>query len=531
MEFRKLFLFISIILVTKYSLAQSTSVFDATYFNKANTAPPLKIGKGFHINDVYKQTRSCFTAETSKQSNLTSQQTGGKKTTIKFYHTTTNEEYKSFRKQGASGKVSFLNLFSFGGSTLEEYATNISKDEEKIIFTANVDFGIFLFDTEPTLTDEAKVLIDQTKLQDFVKFFGTHYISGIRKESTINVILTKINTSDENTNNTSDAMGVSIKNPTGWKGSLQIQNSDNVNKLMETSEFTAEVEINGPDIDQSSIKGKITEILNGKQSKKADAISSIIEGALKNISDPNQSIITQYYYSPFSLYGLDGIHWDEKKQNELTKLNEAIINVYSSKSLLTEMVTEAGKKQYLQLFNENGTDEAYTKKFLAAYEKSQPTFINLNNKADNYLKSLEAKYNKCSDVYCTNTSTCCSNDSYIQEIEKFDLSTKIDAEQKKLFESILSVAMEMNAPECEKKKMGVINIINYSSNPYSLYQGDKFLRTINGKETVTYTVALGEYKFKAVQESGFLMYATVNNRLANLQTVCEEINLKIGFED
>jgi len=64
---------------------QSTSVFDANYFNKDNTAPPLKIGKGFQINDVYKQTRSCFTSETCKQESLTSQQTGGKKTTIKLY--------------------------------------------------------------------------------------------------------------------------------------------------------------------------------------------------------------------------------------------------------------------------------------------------------------------------------------------------------------------------------------------------------------------------------------------------------------
>ena len=313
MKFFKLMLVCSSIFFAIFLHAQSTSVFDANYFNKDNTAPPLKIGKGFHINDVYKQTRSCFTSETCKQDNLSSQQTGGKKTTIKLYHTLTNEEYNSFTKRGVSGKISFLNLFSAGGSKLEEYANKDIREEERIIFTANVDFGVYSFDNEPKLTDEAKGLIDQKKLQDFVKFFGTHYISGIRKESTINVILTKVHSSNETTNNVSDAIGVSGKTPTGWKGSFQAQSADNINKLLESTEFTAEVEINGPIIEQGSFKGQIADVLNGKDRKKADAIASIIEGALKNIGDQNQSIITQYYYTPFSLYGLDGIYWDEKK--------------------------------------------------------------------------------------------------------------------------------------------------------------------------------------------------------------------------
>ncbi len=527
----KTILFLVALLINTILHGQSTSVFDANYFDKDNTAPPLKIGKGFHINDVYMQTRACFTPETSKQSNLTSQQTGGKKTTIKVFHTTTNEEYNSFRKRGASGKISFLNLFSFGGQKLEEYANKTIENEERIVFTANVDFGIYSFDTEPQLTDEAKNLIEQKKLQDFVKFFGTHYISGIRKESTINVIITKENSENSNTVSDESSANGSGENPTGAKVSLGVTSTDRINTILKVGKFSAIVEIFGPAIEQSTIKSKITDILNGDNKAKADAIAAIIEGALKNISDPNQSITTQYYYSPFSLYGLDGIYWDEKKQNELTKLNEAIVNVYSSKSRLSEMITESGKKQYLQLISENGADESYTKRFQAAYDKAQPAFINLNTKADSYLKTLEAKYAKCSDVYCPNTNTCCANELYIQEINKFDFSTKIEVEESKLIESILNVAAEMNAPECEKKKMGIITFINYSANPYNLYQGEKLIKTINGKETISFTVALGEYGFKAVQNSGFVMYATINYRKANLTNICEEATLKIGFED
>lgn len=79
--------------------------------------------------------------------------------------------------------------------------------------------------------------------------------------------------------------------------------------------------------------------------------------------------------------------------------------------------------------------------------------------------------------------------------------------------------------------MGIINIKNLSLNPYSLYQGDALLFTIEGKETLTRTLALGEYSFKAVQKSGFLMYATVNHRGANLTLAGEEVNMEIGCED
>jgi hypothetical protein len=93
------FLFLQFIFC-QIAFSQSSSVFDATYFNKAdNIAPPLKVGKGFHINDVYKQTRSCFTQESSKKENLTSQSTGGKTTTLKIYQTTTNEKYYSFKSK------------------------------------------------------------------------------------------------------------------------------------------------------------------------------------------------------------------------------------------------------------------------------------------------------------------------------------------------------------------------------------------------------------------------------------------------
>ena len=56
--------YLTFLLLVQFSTllkSQSTSVFDANYFNKANTSPPIRVGKGFHINDIYRQTKQCFT--------------------------------------------------------------------------------------------------------------------------------------------------------------------------------------------------------------------------------------------------------------------------------------------------------------------------------------------------------------------------------------------------------------------------------------------------------------------------------------
>ena len=151
---------------------------------------------------------------------------------------------------------------------------------------------------------------------DFIKYHGTHYISGIRKESNISVVLTKTKSKAESTENSTSGIQASGKIPYRGSGSLEIDNGSWTNKQLEENEFSVSVEINSPAIEQSSIQGQITSIINGNQQDKALAIASIIESAIKNISDPNQSLITQYYYSPFDLYGVDGIYWDDKKINQ-----------------------------------------------------------------------------------------------------------------------------------------------------------------------------------------------------------------------
>src|SRR6218665_782554 len=336
---------ISLLSISIFSIAQSSSVFDANYFDKDNTAPPIKIGKGFHINDVYKQTKPCFTIASSGPDKLTPQQTGGKKTSIRLYYTRTNQEYNSFRTKGISGKVSFLNLFAANGQKLDEYSNKNITDEERIIFSANVDFGVYSFNVEPQLTPEAKALIEQKKLNDFVKYYGTHYISGIRKESSVNVILTKSGSKTSSTENHDASLKVGGKIPFRATGSVEIDNGNWLNTQLDEFNFSLSIEVNGPGIEQSALQNEINYILNNNDPNKGSAIAGIIQSAISNISDPNRSMISQYYYTPFELLGLEGINWDDKKQNQLIKINEAVVKVYSAKTLLNEITSESGKNE------------------------------------------------------------------------------------------------------------------------------------------------------------------------------------------
>jgi len=518
-----------VLIINTLSNAQSTSVFDANYFDKDNTAPPIKIGKGFHINDIYKQTRSCFNTESINPNLLTPQQIGGKKTNIRLFYTTTNQEFNDFKSRGASGKISFLNLFEMNGKKLESYAIHSVDDEERLIFTANVDFGIYSFDNDPTLTIEAKNLIDQNKLQEFVKMYGTHYVSGIRKESRISVILTKTTSMIETIADSNSSISTNMKIPYKGSGSFEVENGNWTNQKLQENTFSVSVEINGPAIEQSVIQSQINNILNGNVNDKSLAISEIIGSAIKNISDPAQSLITQYYYSPFSLYGLDGIFWDDKKQTQLIKLNEAIISVYSIKSRFNQQFSQYEKELLANNLRLTGVTEDLIGGVTVFYDEILRKNGMLNQDADKFLKALELRYINCSDVYCSSNSSCCDNEAYISTVYNYNFEKIFEKEVSYIRQRTAYAVSETIKPECEKKKQGLVTIKNVSINPYNIYLGNNFIETLPGNSTKTFYVNKGLYVYKAIQKSGFLLYPTENTRYANITDVCQELVLKIGI--
>ncbi len=152
---------ISVLLVN----AQSSSVFDANYFNLGNTSPLIEVGKGINITDVYKPTNHCFVGVAPK---LKAAQ-GGQKTSIEYYYIKNEAEYNTLKNQGASGQISYLNLFSLGGGYNSSLSTKSNATIERIVIIAKIDFGIYTLSGDPQLKPEAKALLAKSRYNDFVE--------------------------------------------------------------------------------------------------------------------------------------------------------------------------------------------------------------------------------------------------------------------------------------------------------------------------------------------------------------------------
>jgi len=86
-------------------------------------------------------------------------------------------------------------------------------------------------------------------------------------------------------------------------------------------------------------------------------------------------------------------------------------------------------------------------------------------------------------------------------------------------------------PFCQNKKLGRVNVINKSTNPYDLYKNGELITTIKGKTEYKIYVEMGLTNLKATQKSGFMMYPTVNDRAVNVKSPCQNETVEIGFED
>jgi hypothetical protein len=106
------------------------------------------------------------------------------------------------------------------------------------------------------------------------------------------------------------------------------------------------------------------------------------------------------------------------------------------------------------------------------------------------------------------------------------------ATNNKEFESLIDMFFfGEQIPFCQVKKLGSVNIINKSTNPYDLYKNGALITTLKGKSEYMLNVGIGSTNLQATQKSGFMMYPTVNNRTVNINSPCQNTTVEIGFED
>jgi hypothetical protein len=514
--------------------AQSVSVFDANYFNMGNTAPLIEVGKGINITDVYKPTKHCFINAT--QLKLKPAQSG-QKTTINYYYTKTEAQYNTLKNQGTSGQVSYLNLFSIGLSNNSSFSTKSNSTVERIVIEAKVDFGLYTLNGDPQLKPEAQALISKNKYSDFIDLYGTHYIYGVKKESSIWITLTKRATSEQSKSSTGSSFNSEFSPPAYGNFKIDASDDSEIQEALASENYEVSIELRGPAIKSEDLKNGISGIVNGTDDNKMNAISQLIQGALTNISDPNQAQITQYYYNPFTLYNLKVIQWNEKKQTRLININKNVLTLNATKIQLDKLVGPEGQMFVSSKFDKDISNfpnkTQYKNSYIQTYNEILPVVSAYKIEVDTTLKYLENIYNKCSNIYCSLDSSCSVVGPYEEKVAA--LNAKIKKDLFKLSkiknEAWLAANKENNKPECEKESVGYVTVVNLSSNPYDFYSGDKYIERIAGKANLKYKLKPGTYNFKAQQVTGYMMYPTVNNRKVIVSQACTEATIKIGFED
>ncbi len=544
MKFNKtntLFLLLFVLFYLPKLSSQNNSIV-AAMFNLKDGELPLVPGKGFLITDPLKETRNCFTTASTDKANLSGN--GSKKTSISVYYAESTSKLSQLKSNGFNGKIGFLSLAKVG------YATNTTKTEETendvqyLVIVAKVDFGRYNYKEDLVLKPECQKLIDDNKHAEFVKAFGSHYVSGIKKESELYVIL-KANEQTSKIDNSyvDEASGGFSFN--GILPSAELTSQQEMNNFLSNFKFELELEMHGGNIEKNDLIDNITKVLDDKtNTDKINTIKGVVSKSIQSLTNPDEAAITQYYYAPLENYGVKNIFWDDKKELRLININKDILLSQDLKANLKDYVLPTSLQEWLTAFDEAmgnySKKEVCKQKFKQSFNGQLNALKNYNLQNNSLCEALQKQHSNCADISCDNIGTTCCPSVSSSSITMIEANaTAIINKLEKIYNDGINEALQENIqklieesiPECEKKKMATLLVKNKSNNPYNFYENDTFVKTLQGGEEAKFTLNLGQYFFKAVQNSGYVLYPTVNNRHVSAQSACEEITIKVGFAD
>lgn len=524
---------ISFILTSVIFQLDAQNYISTAQFRAYDQPCPLVIGQGFNILNPYKATMKCFDIESSNTNNL-APLSNAKKTSIKIFRTYTNSDYQKVREANVSGKVSFLNLFSFGLGNNSQTTDDLYSSEERIIIQASVNFGSYKFDRDLKLVPEAQELLSTSQQEKFIHKYGTHFISGIEKQNTLWIIIS----------NKNHGFHQEVKNQNNANGGIdypviglnfEANESEINNMISETDEYNVDIEAEGAEID-GSLQKKIMNILKEQNSNKLNEIKLAVSSAMNNLNSAEQAAITNYLYSSFDIYGLNAVKWDDQKENNLKKINEALIQLNDSRKSLKELSNASALEKMqnqISILSDFPEKTVYKEKIKSEYKRIKPEFEPLNNLVNLTEEYLKKSYTTCADLYCQSVNDCCKNANDLSKVNT--LISKVTETERKLLKIIneanLKSAEFESKPECQKKEAGIINITSISTSPYDIYIDDAHVDILGGNQTGTYLIKPGKHQIKAVQKSGYLFYATINKRELYIETVCSEVSTQIGFDE
>ena len=147
-----------------------------------------------------------------------------------------------------------------------------------------------------------------------------------------------------------------------------------------------------------------------------------------------------------------------------------------------------------------------------------------------HFKAYKLPYLASSDVSMT-TSLLTFHNANLYLIYFKSLQSEFSANSREFEDLIDMFFFGEPIPFCQVKRIGKVNVINKSANPYDLYKNGELITTIKGKSEFSLNIELGQSNLRAIQKSGFMMYPTENKRIVNIKSPCQNTTIEIGFED
>lgn len=536
-------------------IAQSRSSYDASFFKTEDQQAAIEIGKGFNITDPFSPTRNCFTSASRDLSLIKRQQQGGAKTNVNVYYTKDDYEYSKFKSNHYSANASFTNIFSVNTSMLDEMTSVTSKRVERLIFIATIDFGNYFYQDDPIFTPDAQQLITAGNYELFKTRYGSHYVSGYGKSSSIKVVLTKKTTEDELERNIKLGVDANL-NYKGDSYGLSYSNRNQTNKKFSNSGFDVEIELEGPKINTQNLQRLIEQTQTS-----SDLISSVTDlliNALNDLNDESNAWISRYFFTDFTLYGCGGIIWNIDKEHKLSSINgnyldairigkladehltkgsmQVILDDYMSKDGLSKI---EGSKIFMSIlafmWNGNEENKKILNEYVAQFDAIKPEWQKLKAEAQNLLPKLKMQYYNCSNLNCNVNGPCCTNTDYTSDLNQlYDKYNSLSARANAIFRTMANDLITRATEQENAQKVKFI-IMNKSSHPYKLEY-----KTPNGLTSTIQTIPArgqyeiteedaGVYDFKSTQKSGYLLYPTVEKKSIRIEAG-QTKTVNIGYD-
>lgn len=432
-----------------------------------------------------------------------------------------------------------------------------SKEVERLIFIATIDFGNYFYLDDPVFTPDAQQLISNKDFETFKNRYGSHYVSGYGKSSSIKVVLSKKLTKDEVKKNLTSGVDAKLNNKGNSYG-LAYSNRNEVNKKFSQSGFEVAIEVEGPKINTQNLQRLIE-----KAQTSPNLISSVTDclmNALNDLNNESTAWISRYFFSDFSLYGCEGIIWNIGKEQKLSSINEnyldairlgkladahltkgsldVIMEDYMSKDgILKQEATDFFLSILVLLQDGNSENQKLCKYYLSEFETIKPDWQNLEIEAHNLLPKIKEQYYNCSNLTCDINGPCCANTDYTSKIsELYDKYNDLNAKAQNIFK-IMAKDLTARAKTSSDSKTIKIIIKNRSSYPYKVeykmpndgYGISRGIPTIpaHGEYEITEYDA-GNYEIKATQAKGYLLYPKSEKKTINIEAG-QTKTITIGF--